>query len=142
MATARDVDGDGIPDLLAGALNQGTGIQLIDRGAVVVFSIVAGSPLHVIGGGAAYQHLGISLAGLGDINKDGYGEFAAGSYFDSALLAGAGAIQIFDGYNASLMAQIDGSNLGDHLGAALAAASATTTATASSSSSPAGPGSM
>ena len=120
VATARDVDGDGIPDLLAGALNQGTGIQLIDRGAVVVFSIVAGSPLHVIGGGAAYQHLGISLAGLGDINKDGYGEFAAGSYFDSALLAGAGAIQIFDGYNASLMAQIDGSNLGDHLGAALA----------------------
>ena len=38
VAAARDVDGDGVVDIVAGALNQGSGVQLINRGAVLVFS--------------------------------------------------------------------------------------------------------
>jgi hypothetical protein len=121
VASARDVDGDGVTDVIAGALNQGTGIQLIDRGAVVVFSGATGNAIHVIGGGAAYQHFGATVAGLGDINKNGFGDFAVGALANSQLFLGPGFVSFYDGSSTTALYTLAGENLGDQFGSAIAA---------------------
>lgn len=81
-----DMDGDGRPDLLIGARNA-DGLGRTDCGAVYFFSgggyrtgrIQLTSADAVLYGAGAGDHLGFSLATLGDFNRDGLADVAIGA---------------------------------------------------------------
>jgi len=77
VAGSPDVDGDGTPDLLVGS----------DRfyssggytGMVRVFSGADGQELQRFSASSATGRLGLAVAGLGDVNGDGFGDYVAGA---------------------------------------------------------------
>jgi hypothetical protein len=84
------VNGDGIPDVLAGAAfdcNRGR-----DSGMARVFSGRDGTALLSLDGSAEHDALGSALAGVGDLDGDGRCDFivlAPGADPDGALDAGS-----------------------------------------------------
>src|SRR5690606_6249564 len=73
LANAGDVDGDGKADLV---YHERDG-RFRFPGAVHVFS-AAGRRLWKVDGENAYDYTGIALAGAGDVDGDGHGDFAMG----------------------------------------------------------------
>lgn len=83
VAGGGDVDGDGLPDLLVSR----RGSQLANKGAVHLFASPT-SGLVNAGAASATLHsvvrddgLGTGLAALGDMDGDGFGDFAVGAPF-------------------------------------------------------------
>lgn len=78
LAAGRDVDGDGVPDLVAGATGDDQGGLLMDCGLVRVYSGGSGAVLASFHGGG-HKGLGASVAFVGDVNGDGYEDVAGGA---------------------------------------------------------------
>ena len=75
VSSLGDVDGDGIPDLLAGSwTSQGNGSL---SGMVRVASGADGSTIRTVYGDAGNDRLGWSVVGLGDMDGDGVADYAA-----------------------------------------------------------------
>ena len=101
-ADMGDIDGDGIHDLAVGAPKDSTGGS--NRGAVhVLFMDSDGSVsgetkiAHDTGGGPSLgnsSHFGVSVAGIGDLNRDGVPDMAVGADGDSAAGHSSGAVYI------------------------------------------------
>ena len=72
VASAPDVDGDGVDDLVFGAPGGGEGQAVVHSGAT-------GQVLRRVTGSAPGDGLGASVAGLGDTNGDGFGDVAYGA---------------------------------------------------------------
>lgn len=79
VAGGTDANGDGRPDVIIGADWADPG-GLTDAGAAYVYSGVNGGLLNQKFGGYPDDDLGISVAGLGDLDGDGKGEFIVGAY--------------------------------------------------------------
>uniref|UniRef100_A0A1I8M8Q7 Uncharacterized protein n=1 Tax=Musca domestica TaxID=7370 RepID=A0A1I8M8Q7_MUSDO len=101
LATS-DVDGDGMDDLIIGApmySEQGNTEGKYDVGRVYVLLQKRGadrwSVEHIRDGYNSKGRFGLALTTLGDINRDGYGDFAVGAPYDGPF--GRGAIYIFHG---------------------------------------------
>jgi hypothetical protein len=78
VSGAGDVDADGTPDLIIGALTEGaTNSQ---RGAFYVYSGASGGLLYSYAGTTNHEWLGMTVAGVGDLNSDGHAEFAASAF--------------------------------------------------------------
>jgi FG-GAP-like repeat/FG-GAP repeat len=96
LASAGDVNGDGYADFLVGSFGgAGAGVHLYlgspSPGATGWHG--AGAPLRIdlgnpVGGGPAF---GASLAGAGDIDGDGYADFAVGASGQAHVYFGAAA---------------------------------------------------
>ncbi len=74
---AGDVDGDGTPDILAGAPSSSLG------GRALVLSGLDGSVLHDLRGawsGDAFEEYGTYVGALGDVDGDGHADVAVGGY--------------------------------------------------------------
>jgi hypothetical protein len=86
VAAIGDVNGDGVPDFAVGApdmdvlglRNNLPYLKATEGGAVYIFSGADGSLLWKTYGEEEYNHLGYSIAALGDINGDGKGDFMVG----------------------------------------------------------------
>ncbi|HKB17007.1 MAG TPA: integrin alpha, partial [Planctomycetota bacterium] len=108
VAFAGDVNGDGIPDLAAGAPGVG-GSGAPGAGAARILSGADGSTLLVVSGVATNERLGRSVAGIGDVDGDGVPDFAAGAPNASPSgLSSAGAARVFSGANGALLLALDG----------------------------------
>ncbi len=122
LRNAGDVNGDGVDDLIVGAFDYPATAPLSQQtGAVVVLSGFNGSVIHALlgplpgmgmSGNVVPSQYGISVDGLGDLNGDGLSEFAVGA-------PGYGAIHVYSGADASLMATLVGSGPMDEFGQVL-----------------------
>ncbi len=74
----RDVDGDGVPDVVVGAPRDDDGAA--DAGRVSVLSGQDGALLWTVDGDAASDLLGHAAAHAGDLDADGFGDWIGGAY--------------------------------------------------------------
>lgn len=126
-----DVNGDGFRDLLVGAWGYDvlSPFTFLDVGRVLVYlggtSGIAASPAWQRIGEFETGLLGVGLAGLGDVNGDGYEDFAAGSIgWDGDFIGqeSIGAVEVYHGGpgTPSLAVRFLGTQPGQQLGYAVA----------------------
>ena len=81
MATAGDVNGDGYSDVIVGANWYDNGEA--DEGRAFVYHGAAAGPSDTAGwmveGEQAYEFLGVTVSGAGDVNGDGYSDVIVGA---------------------------------------------------------------
>jgi len=116
---AGDVDADGVPDLVVGALGDDDGGFY--SGSFRVLSGFDGSLIYFYPGDAPGDRLGRSVAGLGDLDGDGHAEFAAGSAQSSQAAQQAGLVRVYDGSDGSVRFEWTGSQANDEFGYHVAA---------------------
>jgi len=100
VASAGDVNGDGLSDLVIGSVFGDTG-GLVDNGRVWVY---AGQPdgqapvlLREWDGSHSYENVGNSVAGLGDLNGDGFADVGSGSPGFTGSVNSEGRFQVWYG---------------------------------------------
>lgn len=108
LAGAADVDGDGVPDLIAGARGDDDGG--LDAGSARVFSGATGAILYTFHGEAAGDGLGItnSVDGAGDANFDGRADLLLASALNDGHGTSAGRVRVMSGSTGQLIAAMDG----------------------------------
>jgi len=120
VAGAGDVNGDGEADFIIGARYASPG-GLSNAGSAYVYSGLNGALLYQKDGAAAYDWLGCSVAGAGDVNGDGYADFIIGA--DSTRPGGrrgAGSAYVYSGLDSMLFYWKGGAAAGDLLGYSVA----------------------
>jgi hypothetical protein len=110
VASAGDVNGDGIDDILLGADRNDD--RATDAGAAYLFfglTTLGGTTKDLsasqfadfsVIGKAAGDGLGISVSGAGDVNGDGFDDFIVGAYLNDDLTSDAGTAYVFYGSQA------------------------------------------
>lgn len=121
VVLAGDIDGDGTDDILIGAEYANT-LGYLRNGSVYAYSGANGSLLHDFHGNADFQRFGSAIASAGDINHDGYEDILIGSpESNPALLTAAGQIEVYSGFDGSLLLHVDGTVDFGYFGRAVAA---------------------
>lgn len=90
VANLDDINNDGWPDFAVGASSASSG-GLLGAGEVRILSRLGGFLVRLHGGSSPNEAFGTSVVGLGDINGDGIGDYAAGCDGGSRVRAFSGA---------------------------------------------------
>lgn len=109
VASAGDVDGDGVEDLIAGAM-QGTGSARVCSGAT-------GAVLYTFIGPESNGQYGRAVAGAGDVDGDGHADFWIG-----APVTQGGLVELRSGLDGSLSRTLSNPTNGGWFGATVAGA--------------------
>ena len=110
VATAGDVNGDGISDLLVGAPDHsGVGAVKLFHGSP---DALASTRAWTIQGTADHQRLGNRVASAGDVNADGYSDVVIGIPGSSTAL---GRVEVYYGSATGLPATPSWSSVGENL---------------------------
>jgi hypothetical protein len=126
VAGAGDVNGDGFDDVIVGAVRADAGGT--DRGsAYVFFGGVAPDAVAdlTLPGTANFDNLGVSVAGAGDVNADGYDDVIVGADIASGPAPQSGRAYVFFGGaapNAVADVTLDGAATSDRFGNSVAGA--------------------
>lgn len=102
IAAAGDVNGDGVPDILVGSPDDGSGGAY--AGKVRVFSGRDASVLRTFIG-TTHEALGFAVAGIGDVDEDGYADVAASAprKEDTGLPYPAESVKVWSGRMGTLL---------------------------------------
>ena len=130
LSGAGDVDGDGYADVLVGAYFAGpsgrtdAGSAYLYRGSATGPNATATTQLDGVANGDSF---GWGIAGVGDVNGDGYADIMTGAYTASTARNGrAGAAYCYQGsaagLNTTATTQLDGATAGDNFGITLSGA--------------------
>jgi hypothetical protein len=95
VASAGDVNGDGVPDLIVGSPSTDSGgVYTQSRGAIRVYSGAFGTVLYELKG-AIGDWLGTAVVSLGDVNGDQLADFAAGASNAKVGTVSGGHVVVF-----------------------------------------------
>ncbi|MEM7311153.1 MAG: hypothetical protein AAF682_31085, partial [Planctomycetota bacterium] len=111
-----DANGDGHADLIVGAPS-----FTASTGQAVVFSGADGSTLHSLTGSTTGEQFGSNVAGAGDVNGDGYGDFVVGITSLDDGGTNAGGLRAYSGFDGTEIFTVFGSANNDRIGAAVGA---------------------
>jgi len=118
IESAGDVNGDGIPDVVAGAPY---------ANKTYVFSGNDGNVLFEWTGSDQKGAFGRGVAGVGDVNGDGFGEILIGEPYNiwgaplnSKQVEQAGNVYLYSGKDGTVLQKWKGKEIGDGFGTALA----------------------
>ena len=75
VRSAGDVDNDGYPDIIAGAIQVAAG----GTGYARVFAGIDGRQLFTVNGSGGGDAFGFAVSGAGDVDKDGHADFIVGA---------------------------------------------------------------
>lgn len=104
VASAGDMDGDGVGELIVG--NQATGVA--DPEYVRVFSGATGSLLHHLAKPPGSAGFGSAVAGLTDVNADGWADIVVGARASDTSTTQSGAAFVYSGFDGSFLFRIAG----------------------------------
>ncbi len=115
VASAGDVDGDGVADVIASSPTAALG------GAAVVWSGATGVVLHGLQGDQVNQEsFGSSVAGAGDLDGDMHDDLLVGARGTDTSEPGAGRVWVLSGASGLPLFTVDGEDHHGHLGEAVA----------------------
>ena len=127
VAGAGDVNGDGFSDLLVGAPQF---VTVSDAGRVYAYyGSAAGLPDEedwVVVGGQTGAEFGGAVAGVGDVNGDGFADIAIGARLHDQFVTDGGRVSVYHGSAAGLGSTkswaVDGGQAAQYLGCDVASA--------------------
>ncbi|MCB0766494.1 MAG: FG-GAP repeat protein [Flavobacteriales bacterium] len=98
---AGDVNGDGYDDLIVGASTWNDNVGTPTEGGVFVYhgsaTGISATPDYILQNNTNSSYMGSSVAGLGDINGDGFSDIAAGGWLAAYPSTSEGAVWVFLG---------------------------------------------
>ena len=120
VAAADDINRDGYPDIVISAPGYNSPLGHQYPGTVDVYSGLDGSPLAHWQGRNGGRHFGYSIAGVGDIDRDGYPDIAVGlPAFQNDPVLQQGGVLVFSGLTHSVIRHYQGHEMGDGFGASI-----------------------
>jgi FG-GAP repeat protein len=120
LAITADFDGDGLPDILAGAPGIESSYET-QPGHVNVIGSVSGAVLLSIASDRMNDLFGSAVATINDVDGDGIVDFLVGIPEDARGGQHAGAVQIRSGATQAKLLDLLGPNTGSYFGAVVAA---------------------
>jgi hypothetical protein len=117
VAKLEDIDGDGCADFVVGAEDFDLYNRLAQSGRAYVYSGKTGTQLYTIDGTQAYEFLGASVCGIGDLDGDGLPEIGVGATGWMAGSSGQGTFSIYSGATGTQLVYLEGETTNDAYGA-------------------------
>lgn len=118
VASAGDVDGDGFNDVIVGAYWNSSVAPF--AGQAYIFSGQTGDTILVISGQDTTESLGISVAGIGDIDSDGFDDLLIGAWESDSGGHNTGRAYVFSGQTGDTLYLFTGEAADDMLGRSVA----------------------